>query len=187
MRRRLAWSVGLLAAALLAHGLYLPAKALAAQVLLHKAWTQALSDGGAHRPWPWADTYPVARLRAPDHDVDLIALAGASGQSLAFGPGHVSHSGAPGSLDTVVFGGHRDTHFRFLKDLRVGDELWLQGRDGSEQHYRVEQLDIANVFDSTLRLEPDSGQLALVTCFPFDALRAGSTQRFVVSARSVSL
>ena len=46
------------------------------QVLLERAWTRTLADGGAHRPWAWADTAPVARLTAPAHGIGQIVLAG---------------------------------------------------------------------------------------------------------------
>ncbi len=45
--------------------------------------------GAPVKPWPWADTHPVARLIAPAQDADVLVLAGASGRTLAFGPGHL--------------------------------------------------------------------------------------------------
>lgn len=188
MRRRLIVTLALLGVAVSAWGAWIPAKAALAQVLLHKAWLQTLASGGAvHRPWPWADLHPVARLRVPAHGVDLIALEGAEGNALAWGPGHVAHSGAPGSRDTVVFGGHRDTHFRFLQHLRTGDLIVMQAGDGRVVRYLVEDAVVADSDRSELALEQGSRLLALVTCYPFDAPRAGGAQRYVVSAREVSL
>lgn len=187
MRARILATLTLLGLVTVAYGAYIPVKAAVAQRLLQRAWAQTLADGGAHKPWPWADTHPVARLRLPAHDVDLIALAGATGSSLAFGPGHVSHSGAPGSRDTVVFGGHRDTHFRFLRKVATGDLIELHLRDGDVAYYRIEHTQIADIGTTELHLAPDSDTLALVTCYPFDAPRAGSNERYVVSARGVSL
>lgn len=77
MSRRLGVPVtALVGLVLVAQGLWIPAKAVLAQVLLQYAWTQTVDAGGPngtdpaaiHRPWPWADTWPVARLRAPAHD-----------------------------------------------------------------------------------------------------------------------
>jgi len=179
----------LLGAAALAHGLWIPAKAALAQHLLNDAWRASLADGQPHKPWPWADTEPLARLRAPAHGVDLIALAGAGGNSLAFGPGHVSHSGAPGGDDTIVIGGHRDTHFRFLQDLRNGDTLTLQDRSGAVTSYVVDATQVADARSSRLRLDAGSRTLVLVTCYPFDAPGGNASQRYVVAAtaRDVSL
>ena len=69
-----------------ASGLYIHAKAILAQHLLDHAWQRA-RDGVAHaKPWPWADTWPVARLTARGLDSWVYVLADASGRSLAFGP-----------------------------------------------------------------------------------------------------
>ena len=63
-RRRFLWLVlAALGAALLAAGLWLPAKAELAQHLLSRAWAEAHDEGGAVKPWPWADTWPVAPPR----------------------------------------------------------------------------------------------------------------------------
>ena len=72
----------------LGHGAWIHAKAWLAQLLLQRAWERTLRGEAAAKPWPWADTWPVARLRVPAHGVDLIVLSGVSGRTLAFGPGH---------------------------------------------------------------------------------------------------
>ena len=41
-----------------------PVKAVAAQVLLERAFEQSVIDGQPVRPWPWADMAPLARLMA---------------------------------------------------------------------------------------------------------------------------
>jgi hypothetical protein len=97
-------------------GSWIYAKARLAQVLLQRAWSRALAGEAMPKPWPWADTWPVARLRMQHPSVDLIVLAGAYGRTLAFGPGHVTSSALPGQEGTVMLTGHRDTHFRFLKE-----------------------------------------------------------------------
>ena len=73
-------------------GVYIPAKAWVAQELMHRAWLRAGTGSHKPAPWPWADTYPVARLSAKGGDVELIVLEGGSGRTLAFGPGHLSIS-----------------------------------------------------------------------------------------------
>ena len=49
----------------------------------------SLTTGIKIKPWPWADTWPVAKLRFPTHKRDITVLAGAQGATLAFGPGHL--------------------------------------------------------------------------------------------------
>lgn len=187
-KRRTAVAVlGLLLAAaglwLVASAGWIHAKAALAQVLLARAWADTLDGAPAAKPWPWADTHPVGRLRVPDHRVDQIVLAGSSGRTLAFGPALL---GATAGRGHTVLSGHRDTHFRFLKDLRPGAELRLQGPDGDWQSYRVAGAEVIDV--RTARLDPDDGRpaLTLVTCWPFDAAVPGGPLRYLVFAEGTA-
>jgi sortase A len=111
---------------LLGHGLWIYAKAELAQHLLQRAWARTLAGERAVKPWPWADTWPVARIRLPAHGIDLIVLDGVSGRTLAFGPGHMPGTPLPGRAGVTVIAGHRDTHFRFLRDVQAGDEILVE-------------------------------------------------------------
>ena len=81
----------------LAAGVGIEAKAWLGQMLIRDAWAKTIETGGRHAPWPWADTAPVARLEVPRHETDLIVLAGATGRTIAWGPGHQDGSAAPGT------------------------------------------------------------------------------------------
>jgi sortase A len=160
------------------------AKAWLAPVLIERAWLQSLSRGGAPvKPWPWADTWPVARLRVPALGVQRLVLAGDSGNALAFGPGHANASASLGSPGLAVVGGHRDTHFAFLQRLAPNERIELQLPDGSWRGYRVETLAVVDAREQSLPGGFDAEGLLLVTCYPFDALRANGPLRYVVGAR----
>jgi sortase A len=162
-------------------GLYLPAKAALAQQLLNRAWVATQRDHDAIvRPWPWADTWPVARLTLPG-GTPLTVLAGASGRNLAFAPTLLDGSATPGSPGVTVIAGHRDTHFRALKELRIGDEFMLERPDGETFRYTVIALDVIDSDDEALRLDADESVVALVTCWPFDAVAPGGSLRYVVT------
>jgi len=167
----------------LGQGAYIPAKAWLAQELMQRAWTRMVSGETRVTPWPWADTWPVARLTASSGDVDLIVLAGGSGRTLAFAPGHLHASAMPGEIGNVVIAGHRDTHFRFLKDMQAGDLLKLESGRGLEHSYEVTGVDIVDSRKGSLLLDTDTAMLSLVTCYPFDAIEAGGPLRYVVTAR----
>ncbi|MCW8868254.1 MAG: sortase, partial [Marinobacter sp.] len=114
-------------ATLLVFGLWIPLKAVIAQELLAIAWAESQARQTESRPWPWADTWPVARLAIPELNDSMIVLADTHGESLAFGPGRLTGGADVGGA--VIIAGHRDTHFRSLKALETGNEVRLQGRD----------------------------------------------------------
>jgi sortase A len=173
-------------AASLGRGLYIHAKAQLAQVLLHAAWDRTHATGIATRPWPWADTHPVARLIAPGQDADVLVLAGASGRTLAFGPGHLDGSAQPGDPGNAVITAHRDTHFRFLKDAGLGDVIVVERADGATRRFRVRKSYVADARDLRLPRDTLVPTLTLVTCYPFDALNPGGPLRYVVVAEAAS-
>ena len=164
-----------------AMALFIPAKAVVAQILLHQAWQRTLAGETRVRPWAWADTWPVARLTLPDRKTDLIVLAGASGQALAFGPGHVAQTTAPGAPGLSVIGGHRDTHLRVLSDIAPGEPIEIERPDGVKRIYRVSRTSIA---DARLpwKIPDDADGLVLVTCYPFNAVIPGGPLRYLVHA-----
>jgi len=170
----------------LASGLYIHAKAWLAQELIESAWTSTLSGERQVRPWPWADTWPIARLRIPEADVDLYVLADASGRSLAFGPGYWNGSAAPGSVGNTIIAAHRDTHFSFLQHSTRGQEILLQTTDGREHRYRLVETRVLDSRYEHIAVKVDRPMLTLLTCYPFDAVLPGGPLRYVAIAESIS-
>ena len=159
-------------------------KAHLAQVLLQQAWANTLAGKQDVKPWPWADTWPVARLVVPSQHIDQIVLEGAYGRTLAFGPGHAEASSRPGHKGAMILTGHRDTHFRFLDRLRPGDEMALQSRIGQWIHFTVQDRQIVDSRITSIRTDVEDTQLVLVTCYPFDAIMPGGPLRYVVTAEA---
>ena len=167
----------------LGQGAYIPAKAWLAQELMQRAWIRTGAGEERATPWPWADTWPVARLTAKRRDIDLIVLAGGSGRTLAFGPGHLSASALPGEIGNSIIAGHRDTHFQFLRKVEIGELLGMETARGQRHLYKVVGVDIVDSRKGSLVLDTNDAMLSLVTCYPFDALEAGGPLRYVVTAR----
>ena len=159
------------------------AKAILAQLLLESAWSATLIGRKEVKPWPWADIWPVARLRVPELGINHIVLAGATGSSLAFGPGHLFSSAAPGETGNVIISGHRDTHFAFLNKIVHGVEIILEDRDGNQAAYTVTDIHIIDTKITPTIPLTSSNMLTLITCYPFHAVRAGTTQRYIVIAK----
>lgn len=155
-------------------------KAWLGQVLLDRAWSRTLAGDDEATPWPWADTWPVARLRSETHGVDLTVLSGATGATLAWGPGWLQGTAEPGWPGLAVIGGHRDTHFRFLQDVVPGERFTLIRTDGAERTYRVTATRVVERPSALLASEPGLSSLTLVTCWPFDAVIPGGPQRYLV-------
>ena len=170
----------------LGHGAWIHAKAWLAQVLLQRAWERTLRGEANAKPWPWADTWPVARLRVPAHGVDLIVLSGVSGRTLAFGPGHAPDSALPGTPGTEIVTAHRDTHFRFLERVQRGDEIFVDAPGRPIVRFRVQELAVVDSRSAVIRSEPRTAALVLMTCYPFDALVPGGPLRYVVTANAAT-
>ncbi|WP_434086659.1 class GN sortase [Shewanella mangrovisoli] len=174
-------------------GFYMQAKAHFAQYLIEQAWAKTLIDGQSHKPWSWADTYPVAKLsieqaKRPNHfdgpasNDSLYVLAGASGRNLAFGPALVLSSSPAGTQGNTVIAGHRDTHFAMLNGISVGRRLVLQTAAGKEIVYQVVATEVVYESQTEWMAPSEDNRLTLITCYPFDALQGGAELRFVVQA-----
>lgn len=178
----MALALSLIGLTLVASGLYIPAKAWLAQVLLAQAWEHRQLGVEAPKPWPWADTHPIAKLHAPRLDAEVLILSGGSGRTMAFGPGHLEGTGEPGGDDHAIIAAHRDTHFAFLKHIRHGDRLVIERPDGSLHTYRVIERTVMNADRDSLWLDHGQRLLTLVTCYPFESMNPGGSLRYVVTA-----
>jgi len=170
----------------LAAAFYIPVKAVIAQSLLQSAWHKTLAGETNVKPWPWAKTWPVARLKVPALNIDQIVLEGDKGNSLAFAPGRQVKTFYDKSVGLTMISAHRDTHFRFLKDISLGQQIELQDESGEMQRYQVEDIQIVDSRKMGVRIPLTGHWLTLVTCYPFDAITSGGPLRYVVFAEAVT-
>ena len=173
-------------ASLTARAMYLHAKAELASVLIQRAWNKTVADGKPHQPWPWADTYPVARLSIPRLEYDEVVLEGATAHTLAFGPARLFSGAALGEAGNVELAGHRTSWFRPLESLQARDEIQIQWFDSNkhelrERTYTVDDILIVTPEEVSLLKPPSGDALTLITCYPFGH-SPRSPQRFVVLA-----
>jgi sortase A len=183
--RQFAAVLALAGAILFGQGIYIHAKAMLAQVLLDRAFAETIATGHAVKPWPWADTWPDARITVKRLGASAIALAGSSGQALAFGPGHVERTADAGERGVAVYAAHRDTHFRFLKDVAIGDEIDVTRHDGKTFRYRADGSSIVRFDQSGIDPFATGHELVLTTCWPFDAITHGPL-RYALNATMIS-
>lgn len=154
------WQVG--------EAVYVHTRGILAQHLLRSAWDRTLAGEHRVRPWPWADSWPVARLRVPRLGIETFLLADANGRALAPGAGQRNDAGS-----------------RFLESVAVGDDLYVETADGAQRRYRIRDTRIADAAKARVPLTVDLPLLTLVTDYPFDAPGRGGPLRYVVTAEEL--
>ena len=162
-------------------GTYIHAKAWLAQVLLERAFDRSVATGETVKPWSWADTWPVARIEVKRIGASAIVLEGTSGQALAFGPGHLDRTVDAGERGVAVYAAHRDTHFRFLRNVAIGDVIDVTRSDGKHFRYRADSSAVVRFDDSVIDPSTQDVELVLATCWPFDAITPGP-ERYILHA-----
>ncbi len=134
-------------------------------------------------PIPEGTTF--SRLEVPRLGESLYVVEGDSTAALRKGPGHVRGSAMPGETGNCVIAGHRDLHFRFLKNIEPGDKVYMETAAG-KFCYRVTGAKIITP-DQIQVLQPTrDAELHLITCYPFYFL-GHAPKRFVVTAELIGL
>jgi len=125
----------------------------------------------------------IGEIEVPRLKLQAIVVQGDSAASLRRAVGHISISPLPGEWGNVALAGHRDTVFRPLRNIRVGDEIDFTTAQQSFR-YVVDSIQIVAPKDIEV-LEPTTGRdLTLVTCFPFYFV-GPAPKRFIVRAHGV--
>ncbi|MCF6288733.1 MAG: class GN sortase [Proteobacteria bacterium] len=183
MRKIITWLLLTVGVWYLANSGYMLAKAQLSQFLIQDAWQQTLKDKQQHKPWSWADTYPVFTITIPRLHQHSLILEGASGRNLAFSAARLKSSGMPGQAKSTIISGHRDSHFAYLQELQYGDIIMVQTPE-KLMSYQVTSLQIVDSKYQQLPIK-NQDELVLTTCYPFDALQAGGTLRYVVNSKPI--
>ena len=183
--KRLILVLAALGVSFFAYGAYIPAKAVLAQYLINDAWNDSIRSGESHKPWKWADMYPVMKLSSEKHKQELIVLSGDKGNSLAFAPGHNLSSYMPNQGGTTVISAHRDTHFEFLQDVSISDVFELTDRNNKTTSFMVSEIKIIDATKQDISIHSNQDELKMITCYPFNALVARGPLRYVVTAKMI--
>jgi sortase A len=139
----------------------------------HYSTTNAGVDPGKH----------LFRITFPRHDAAFDVLEGTEKEFLRRGPGHLIGSSMPGTAGNVVVAGHRDTHFRLLKDVAIGDEIRIDTA-GNRYVYRIVDTRVVRPTDLSVLRQSNDAVLTLITCYPFYFI-GPAPDRFIVQARAV--
>jgi len=123
---------------------------------------------------------PLAQLQIPRIGLSAVVLEGDDDRTLRLGPGHIAGTAMPGRTGNIAIAGHRDTFFRPLHRIRVGDEITLVAPNGRFR-YRVSSLRVVSPDDVSVLDPTVPSLLTLVTCYPFWML-GHAPDRFIVRA-----
>ncbi|HWQ56488.1 MAG TPA: class D sortase [Bryobacteraceae bacterium] len=121
-----------------------------------------------------------ARLSIPRLESSWFVFPGVGKEELRLGPGHMPGSALPGMRGNVIIAGHRDTHFRVLKDVHEGDELLVETRQGRFR-YKVAKISIVKPTNTKALQDTAEPVMNLITCYPFYYL-GSAPMRYIVEA-----
>jgi sortase A len=125
----------------------------------------------------------IGEMTIPRLELNTIVAQGESSKILRRAVGHVPGTAMPGQPGNVALAGHRDSFFRSLRGIQLGDAITIKTPD-REFKYQVESIEIVLPTDVQV-LQPLRGNvLTLVTCFPFYYVGA-APKRFIVRARQI--
>lgn len=125
----------------------------------------------------------VGELEVPRLQLDTIVVQGDSSATLKKAVGHLPDSALPGQWGNVALAGHRDTFFRPLKDIKVGDEIRLKTPERNFE-YRVESIKVVGSRDVGVLKSSTGHNLTLLTCFPIYYV-GPAPKRLIVRAREI--
>jgi sortase A len=126
----------------------------------------------------------LARLEGPSVGLATTVLEGSDDGTLSRAAGHLEETALPGDgAGNVAVAGHRDSFFRPLRGIRVGDDLTLTTR-AEVLHYRVSATHIVEPSDTSVLASSERPTLTLVTCYPFQYI-GHAPKRFIVQASLV--
>jgi sortase A len=125
----------------------------------------------------------LGRLEAPSVRLTVAVREGTSARTLLRGAGRIAHTARPGQRGNIGIAGHRDTVFRPLRGLKLGDPLTFTTAD-RVLRYRVTKIWVVHprnvgVLNATAR-----PSLTLVTCYPFNFI-GSAPRRYIVRAELV--
>ena len=125
-----------------------------------------------------AEGETFGELIIPKISASLPIVEGTDEDELEKGVGHYANSVLPGEKDNSVLSGHRDTVFRRLGEVGVGDLLKVKTTAG-EFTYKVRQVRIVDADDRTVIVPKPRATLTVTTCYPFDYI-GDAPERYIL-------
>jgi sortase A len=126
---------------------------------------------------------PIGRIEVPRLHLSAVVANGDDDGTLRVAIGHLPDTPLPWEPGNSALAGHRDTFFRGLRGIRVGDDLRLLTAYG-DFTYQVTRMVIVMPDDLSVLAPTPQATLTLVTCYPFSFI-GHAPKRFIVQAERV--
>ncbi|MBS4208912.1 class D sortase [Bacillus sp. FJAT-50079] len=124
----------------------------------------------------------IGLLSLPKIDATLPIVEGVDEDELKKGVGHYAGTSFPSEQGQIVLSGHRDTVFRRMGELEIGDELLVKMPYG-DYTYIIEETEIVSADDLTvIRPDHDEEMLTVTTCYPFRYV-GDAPDRYIIYAK----
>ena len=124
----------------------------------------------------------IGRVAIPRLNLSAVVREGVDEETLRRAVGHVPSTQLAGTEGNFAIAAHRDTLFRALKDIKIGDRVAFEA-PGATYDYRVISTQIVKPSDvSVLKPQGDQKLLTMITCYPFYYV-GSAPKRFIVTAR----
>ena len=144
----------------------------------HSSQTIRRAEVPISRPRQSAE--PLALLRIPALQLVVPVLEGTDEFTLNRGLGRIAGTAMPGERGNIGIAGHRDSFFRRLEHISVGETIELVTLRGTDV-YEVDQIRVTTPTDLGVLQPRTSSSLTLVTCYPFHFL-GPAPSRYIVEA-----
>ncbi|SMQ83298.1 sortase A [Bacillus sp. OV166] len=124
----------------------------------------------------------VGLLAIPKIKAELAIIEGTDPDDLEKGVGHYKGAYYPGDQGQIVLSGHRDTVFRKLGELEIGDSLKMEMPYGSYTYEIIDTKIVKSDDTSIITLQHNKEELILTTCYPFSYI-GNAPKRYIIYAK----
>ena len=135
-------------------------------------------------PPPPSRGHPIGLLRVPRLHLSAVVAEGDDDRTLSVAIGHLPDTPLPWHEGNSAIAAHRDTFFRALRDVKIGDELVFSTAEGSLR-YVVRGTRVVQPTDLSVLAPTPNSTLTLITCYPFSFL-GHAPKRFIVRAERIA-
>jgi sortase A len=122
----------------------------------------------------------IGMVEIPKLHLSAVVFQGSDSSVLDHGVGHVDSTALPGQPGNVVLAAHRDTLFRPLRNIRIGDLVTVTTESGP-RNYRVSSTEVVKPTEISVLNPTAKPTLTLITCYPFYYV-GHAPKRFIVRA-----